>query len=136
MLELIAVVFVAIFLVGGDAATLWKGRIRASNTSVVEGLPARVVGLLLLAALPSSFVALFFHGPVLKAIGEEPGPLSPLPMLVFRAPLLACPLLAVIVGFASAKRVSVASGRKCPKCGSRGPRKAEYCGCGYRFDRK
>jgi hypothetical protein len=100
MLELLVIILVAVFFVGGGTKALWKGKIPATKTSTIEGLPARIVGLLLLLAIPLAFLAAFFYRPIVKTIGIEPEPQSTQPMLVFCAPLLACPLIAVAVGFA------------------------------------
>jgi hypothetical protein len=105
MLEFLLIILVAVFFVGGGVNALWKGKIPATKTSTIEGVPARIVGLMLLLAVPLAFLTAFFYGPIVKTIGFQPDPQSVQPMLVFCAPLLACPILAVIIGFATAKPI-------------------------------
>jgi hypothetical protein len=88
MLEVLAIILVVITFVGGGIATLKKGMIRATRNSVVEGPPARVIGWLLLLAIPLPFCLPLLGCP---------------PLLGLCLPLLGCPLVAVAIGFATAK---------------------------------
>jgi hypothetical protein len=106
MLELVGIILCTFFFVGGGITALWKGRIPATKTTAIEGLPARVVGLLLLLAIPLAFLAGFFSDPIVKTFGIPPNPQSAQPMVVFCVPLLACPLLGAIVGFVFAKKTA------------------------------
>jgi len=105
MLEVVFAVIFTVFCLGGGIAALRTGRVPATRHAEVEGLPARVIGVLLLAAIPLAVGAYLLHRPILSAFGQEPGQGSALPVLVACAPLLGCPLLAVGIGLASAKRV-------------------------------
>jgi tetratricopeptide (TPR) repeat protein/membrane protease YdiL (CAAX protease family) len=106
-MEFVAIGLVIFFFIGGGVTVLSKGRIHATRTTVVEGLPARIVGLLLLLAVPLSVVTAIFGHSILGLLGLRPGPDSGLPILVACIALLGCPLLAVIVGMAAAKKSSV-----------------------------
>jgi tetratricopeptide (TPR) repeat protein/membrane protease YdiL (CAAX protease family) len=103
-MELVAIGLVIVFFLGGGITVLSKGRIHATRTAVVEGLPARVVGLLLLLAVPLSVLTAIFSHSILGRFGLRTGPDSSLPILAACIPLLGCPLLAVIVGMAAAKK--------------------------------
>jgi hypothetical protein len=92
-----------VMLFGGGVTTLRKGRIQATRKFAVEGFPARIIGVLLLLAIPMLLAAFFFGNWFLGLFGIKPGFDSPLPMFIGLAPLLGCPLLAVIIGFATAK---------------------------------
>jgi hypothetical protein len=88
MLELVGIILCAVFFIGGGITALWEGRIPATKATVIEGLPARVVGLLLLLAIPLAFLAGFFSDPILKTLGIVPRPQSAQAMVVFCVPLL------------------------------------------------
>jgi hypothetical protein len=100
MLELIAIIFVGIALVGGGITTLRKGRIRATKNSVVEGAPAYAIGSLLLLTIPLAFACYFLFGDTLKYLDLG----VPSDLLVFCLPLLVCPFLALCIGFTTARR--------------------------------
>jgi membrane-bound ClpP family serine protease len=115
-MDLIAILLVVIGLVGGGVVTLRKGEIRATRSSVVAGTPARVIGWLLILSLPLSFVSYWLLPGILAASGNPMSPAGIGPLLAFCLPLVACPLIAVAVGFATAKRLQPerASGRPSP----------------------
>jgi hypothetical protein len=86
--------------------------IRVTKKSVVEGTPARIIGWLLLLAIPMAF---FSYGIVvaMAALGTLR---SMVPLVAFCLPLLGCPLIAVVVGlFCAKERELVHPGRiDCP----------------------
>jgi hypothetical protein len=102
-MDMIAFAVFICLLIGGGVSALWTGKVPATKTTVVEGLPARVVGGLLLVAVPLSIAGFVLNGPILKSVGVTVGPDSVLPLLLTCGPLLGCPLLGVIVGIATAK---------------------------------
>ena len=123
MLELIAIIFVGIALVGGGITTLRKGRIRATKNSVVEGAPAYAISSLLLLTIPLAFACYFLFGDSLKEL--ELG--VPSDLLVFCMPLLVCPFVAICIGFSTAKRIQPEAKKESAK------QPTEFhlpCGCG------
>lgn len=98
-------IVLVVFLIGGGVATMRKGLIPATQSSVVEGTPARVISWLIIAALPGTFAALGLIELLVSGLGyREAAQRYELSLiLVGYSPLLLCPLIAVIIGFASAK---------------------------------
>jgi membrane-bound ClpP family serine protease len=104
-MDFIAIIIVVIALVGGGIATLRKGKIRATRKSLVEGTPARLIGWLLLLSIPMAFVSYRFLPGLLATIGNPVNPAGIAPLLAFCVPLVGCPLIAVAIGFATARRL-------------------------------
>jgi serine/threonine protein kinase len=107
MLELVSIILCAFLFIGGGITALWKSRIPDTK---IEGVPARVMCLLLVLAIPLAFLAYFFSDPIVKTLGIPPNPRGVQPMVVFCVPLLTCSLLAVIVGFVFAKKTAEPAG--------------------------
>jgi hypothetical protein len=103
-MDIVILVEFLCMLLGGGVATLWSGRIAATRKSVVEGAPARIIGLLLLLSVPLSIVAAVWGQQLLNAVGVPPKLDSPWPIILVVAPLLGLPLLAVGLGIATAKK--------------------------------
>jgi membrane-bound ClpP family serine protease len=129
-MELIAIVLVLIVLIGGGIATLRKGVIRATRNSVVEGTPARVIGWLLLLAIPLALVSFWLLPGLLAALGEPMNPAGIAPLLASCLTLVACPLIAVAIGFATAKRVQPEPVSSRPVPGSVGRAVSPLTPCG------
>jgi membrane-bound ClpP family serine protease len=129
-MDTIAIVLVVIFLIGGGIATLRNGRIRATRHSVVEGTPARVIGWLLLLTIPLTFVSYRLLPVLLAAVGESVNPAGIGPLLAFCLPLVACPLIAIAIGFATAQRVQPEPAPSRPVPGSVGRAVSPLTPCG------
>jgi membrane-bound ClpP family serine protease len=104
-MDIIAIIIFVIALIGGGIMTLRTGMIRATRNSVVEGKPARVIGWLLLLAIPFAFISHRLLPAILVAMGTPVNSVSVVPLLAFCLPLVGCPLIAVVVGLVTAKQV-------------------------------
>jgi membrane-bound ClpP family serine protease len=129
-MDLIAIILVVIALVGGGIVTLRKGEIRATRNSVVAGTPARLIGWLLILSIPLSFVSYWLLPGILAASGNPMNAAGIGPLLAFCLPLVACPLIAVAVGFATAKRLQRERAPGRPSAGSVGRAVSPLTPCG------
>jgi membrane-bound ClpP family serine protease len=129
-MDLAAIIFVVIALIGGGIVTLRTGEIRATKNSVVDGRAARVIGWLLLLSIPLAFMSYWFLPGILAVIGNPVNSAGIAPLLAFCLPLVGCPLMAVAIGFATAKQLprEPAPGRPSP--GSIGQALSPLTPCG------
>src|SRR5438093_3460791 len=95
-MDCIAGVAAVVILLYGCGRTIKRGKIRITRHRVVEGIRARIIGVLLLVTLPVGCAGLRLGSAGDNDLASQ---------LLAVSLALICPLAAVIIGFASAKRV-------------------------------
>ena len=98
----IAILIASVCLIAWGIGAISRARIQATKTSVVEGTAARLIGVLLVLAIPSPYVTYGLLWCVMNAQGKTVAEDLATDALVV-APLIVLPLVAVIIGFASAR---------------------------------
>jgi hypothetical protein len=96
------------FLIGGGIRTLVKGRIKATSTRSVQGVPAYIIGVLLIVSLPLSFIVTVGYLVIFLATDptklQNRDALTGPAFVVMAASFLGTLLFAAILGLLTAKK--------------------------------